>query len=93
MASPFFVIAVHRGHPDYHPSQPMVWCGYSGQYRTHIWKNGQAGLKEAVRFCRLEDANHAGVSGPNYQQVDCNKLPDRGILILKCEDDDGKPTH
>lgn len=86
MASTFFLIAVHRGHPDFHESTPMVWCGYAGHAKTHLWKKGREGLEEGVRFCRREDADQAGVSGPNYQEVDCNKLPDRGIMVLQCED-------
>lgn len=83
----FFLIAVHRGHPDFHEAAHMVWCGYSGEHRTHIWKKGNEGMQEGIRFFRKEDAFNAGVSGPNYQEVDCNKLSDRGVLILQCEDD------
>lgn len=83
----FTLIAVHRGHPDFHESTPIVWCGYSGEHRSHIWKKGAEGMKEGIRFLRSTDAFNAGVSGPNYQEVDCNKLPDRGIMVLTCTDD------
>ena len=83
----FYVIAVHRGHPDFHVDTPIVWCGYSDEHWSHIWKKGAEGIKEGIRFLRTEDAFNAGVSGPNYQKVDCNKLPDRGIMVLQCEDD------
>lgn len=83
----FFLIAVHRGHPDFHESTPIVWCGYDGKARSHIWKKGNEGMTQGIRFLRKEDAVNAGVSGPNYQQVDCNTLVDRGILVLQCEDD------
>lgn len=82
----YWIIELSIRHPDW----PMYWCGWepgrAGQPGTHRWIRGTDGAKSAIRFQRKQDAQHAGVGGPNTPYGRTDTLPDRGVQITQMEE-------
>lgn len=83
-----YLIALSRSHPDAPPAPDKAyWCGYRAQGKTHLWRRGHEGRERAIRFCRVQDAHNAGVSGPNVPNRAEKDQPqfqhDRGIEIVE----------
>jgi len=73
MSNTYYVLKITKEHPD----AGLYWCGYDDR-KCHQWTTLP---QMAIRFCRYEDAQKAGLSAPNTPYKNPREFKNKGIEV------------